>query len=513
MQSKNFFSKILSRTVLTVILILLQILVLLFIVSRYAATHLPILVILNILSLFIVLYIVKRDDNSSYKLIWVITIMAFPAIGGLFYLYLGDKRPAKKMRKKMNSEHYSLGRLLKQNESVLERIEPRIRCTAKYLKKESGCPVRENTEAEYFSCGEELFPVLLSELKKATHSIYLEFFIISHGVFWDSVLDILEKKAADGVDVRLIYDDMGSMSSLPAKYPEILGKKNIKAMKFNPFIPLVSVIMNHRDHRKIIVIDGKTAFTGGINLADEYINKKQRFGYWKDTAVMIKGDAAWNFTALFAEMWNPFSKDKIIFNEDNSPVITEKNEKARGFFQPFGDSPLDNEQVSESVYLEIISNAREYVYIFTPYLVIDDQMKTALTLAAKRGVDVRIVTPGIPDKKTVFRITRSYYQSLVCSGVKIYEFTEGFIHAKSIVSDDRTAVVGSINMDFRSLYLHFECGVLMMSNYGGEIPAIMKLKEDCLETFKRSRSIKQRESRAYGRSILDSLLKLLGPLV
>lgn len=511
MQIKNFFDKMFSRTVLTVLLILVQLIFMFTLTYAFASYYLPIAACLVALSILITLFIIRLDESSSYKLTWVVIILAVPILGGLLYLCLGNKRPMKRMRNKMDKEHSQLGLVLKQDKEVLDKMEPRLRETSRYLAKYSGCPVRMNSETEYFTCGEELYPVLLRELEKAERYIFAEFFIIAPGVFWDSVLEILKRKAAEGVDVKLIYDDWGCMSNVPANFTKKLAEYGIKAMKFNPFIPVVSVIMNHRDHRKIVVIDGKTAFTGGFNLADEYINKKERFGYWKDSAVMIKGDGVLNFTGLFAEMWNSFNDEKIDCElckaEDYGDV------KPCGFIQPFGDSPLDNEQVSENVYLEIIDQAVDYVYIFTPYLVIDDQMKVALSLAAKRGVDVRIVTPGIPDKKTVFRVTRSYYQTLISAGVKIYEFTPGFIHAKSFVCDDRMAVVGSINMDFRSLYLHFECGVFMASEKGGEIPAIMKLKQDCLDIFEKSHEVRRRESKNFSRSILDALLRILGPLI
>lgn len=511
MQIKNFFDKMFSRIVLTVLLIVVQLLLMFTVIYTLSSYYLPIALCFVALSILITLFIIRLDESSSYKLTWVVIILAAPVFGGLLYLYLGNKRPMKRMRKKMDKEHSRLGVVLKQDKEVLEQMEPRLRETSRYLAKYSGCPVRMNSETEYFTCGEELYPVLLRELEKAERYIFAEFFIIAPGVFWDSVLEILKRKAAEGVDVKLIYDDWGCMSNLPANFPKKLAEYGIKTLKFNPFIPVVSVIMNHRDHRKIIVIDGKTAFTGGFNLADEYINKKERFGYWKDSAVMIKGDGVLNFTALFAEMWNSFSEERI--DCEMCAAADYGNVKPCGFIQPFGDSPLDNEQVSENVYLEIINQARDYVYIFTPYLVIDDQMRVALSLAAKRGVDVRIVTPGVPDKKTVFRVTRSYYQTLISSGVRIYEFTPGFIHAKSFVCDDRMAVVGSINMDFRSLYLHFECGVYMASEKGGEISAIMKLKQDCLDTFEKSHEVKRRESRKFSNSIFDAVLRVLGPLI
>ena len=356
-----------------------------------------------------------------------------------------------------------------------------------------------------------MFSDMISEMEKAKRYIFFEYFIVDQGVMWNRMLDTLVKKVEEGVDVRMIYDDVGSMFLLPGDFENRMESLGIKCMAFNKFRPVVSVVMNHRDHRKILVIDGHTAFTGGINLADEYINQKERFGHWKDTGVMLKGRGVWSFTVMFLEMWNAFRTDTGKF-EDFRPCEEELENmieaEAGSFVQPFSDSPLDSEPVGENVYIEILSQARKYVYIFTPYLIIDNELQSALCLAAKRGVDVRIVTPGIPDKKLVFRITRSNYMPLLRAGVRIYEYSPGFIHAKSYVSDDRIGAVGTINMDYRSLFLHFECGTLI---YGGK--TLINLRDDSLETISVSREIKAQDmNQGFFASLFDAVMRVFAIL-
>jgi cardiolipin synthase len=329
---------------------------------------------------------------------------------------------------------------------------------------------------------------------------------------WQTILDILEKKAAEGVDVRLIYDGFGCLTTLPNKYYETLRKKGIKCVVFNPFRPLLNVIQNNRDHRKLCIIDGHTGFTGGINLADEYINQKKRFGHWKDTAIMLKGEAVWNMTIMFLHMWHVITNKKEEGPYENYYPYTYHPEPfaGDGFVQPFCDTPLDNETVGENVYLNIINRAKRYVYICTPYLIIDNEMVTALMLAAKSGIDVRIMTPGIPDKKMVFLLTQSYYEQLLEAGVKIYEYMPGFLHSKTFVCDDEIGVVGTINLDYRSLYLHFEDGVWMYRN-----SVIADIKKDFVDTMEYCNPISLEfcRSRKLPVRIMQNVLRLVAPML
>lgn len=468
-----------KRVVIVGLLILIQLLWGISMFTRLMEYSRTLNILLEMISVAVVLYIVNKDDNPAYKLAWIIPILAFPIFGGILYLCFGDKRPTKGMRRRMDRAAAKLSAFSTAEENLLEQIKDEDKIAygqMKYINDFSHFPAYRNTESVYYESGEKCFPVLLKELKSAKHFIFMEYFIIEQGEMWTEILDILKQKAAEGVEVRLIYDDMGCVALLPYRYYEQLEKCGIKCVAFNPVIPFFSLVMNHRDHRKITVVDGHTGFMGGWNLADEYINRKERFGYWKDTAVMLKGEAVWNLTSMFLVNWNTVKYNK---NEDvraYMPKTYPKNEsREMGYVQPYGDSPLDRENVSEAVYLNMINAAQDYIYITTPYLVIDNEMMTALLLAAKRGVDVRIITPGIPDKRYVFWLTQSYYSQLVTGGVKIYQYNPGFVHAKSFVCDDKFAIVGTINLDYRSLYLHFECGTFFYRT-----PVVTQVKEDLL---------------------------------
>ena len=477
--------------------------------SRYISTA------LTILSTLIVLKIVNRKINPSYKLAWTMLILCLPIFGLVLYLVLGNSRIANYMQESFNEMLAKSSELLKPKEEVHEKLmeEDISACIqSDYIYRNAGYPVHGNTTAEYFQVGDDMFPVLVKELEQAKHYIFIEYFIIHDGVMWRTILDILEKKVKEGVDVRLIYDDMGCLTTLPHKYYETLRKKGIKCQVFNPFRPILNIIQNNRDHRKFCIIDGYVGFTGGVNLADEYINQKERFGHWKDTAVMLKGEAVWNMTAMFLHMWNVITNNR----EDNSleeylPHVWHPELFAGdGYVQPFCDSPLDNETVGENVYLNIINRARRYVYICTPYLVIDNEMMTALCLAAKSGVDVRLMTPGIPDKKLVFLLTQSYYEQLLEAGVKIYEYQPGFLHAKSFVCDDEIGVVGTINLDYRSLYLHFEDGVWIYRN-----KVIYDIRQDFTDTLDYCKPVTLEFCR--GRNIviraMQSVMRLFAPMM
>lgn len=466
----------------------------------------------TILSTLIGLYIVNKNENPAYKITWILLIAIVPAFGGMMYLMIGNKRPARKLRRQLETEQERRKYLHAQDASVLNRLkekDSRAYSTFRYLWEKGNYPVWTNTKTTYYSVGEEMFEAMIRELKQAKHYIFLEYFIIALGRMWDEILSILEDKVKEGVEVRVIYDDAGCLGYIPAGYCHKLEEKGIHCISFNPFIPILSAVMNNRDHRKIMVIDGHVAFSGGVNIGDEYINEKMRFGHWKDTGYRLEGDAVWNLTLMFLEMWNGLRPTDETFQTFYPHRYHETAFAQDGFVQPFSDSPLDEETLAENVYMEILAQAKDYVYIFTPYLVIDNELQTAICLAAKRGVDVRLVTPGIPDKKTVYQLTRSYYGALLDAGVKIYEYTPGFLHAKSYVCDDRLAVVGTINMDYRSLYLHFECGTLFY-----ESQLVNELKEDCLKTIKLSRPVTKKDCRRGPLGgLCNALLRVVAPLM
>ncbi|MDR1239244.1 MAG: cardiolipin synthase [Treponema sp.] len=468
--------------------------------------------ILNVLSIIVSVHILNKKEKAAYKLTWIFLIMTFPIFGGILYIifyFQSNPRKLKRLIRRAQDQCGPFFSLAGNSLPSLAASLPEYLPQAHYLQRYAGFPIYTRTQAEYFPSGEAFFVRLLDELEKAERYIFMEFFILREGVMLDPILSIMERKARAGLDVRIIYDDLGCFLSLPPNFSRQLEARGIKCLVFNPFRPIFSSLQNNRDHRKIISIDGKTAFTGGMNLADEYINAIDRFGHWKDAAIMITGEAAWSLTLIFLQMWNLRRKEaaqyETFYPWHNSPCPVESD----GFVQPYADSPIDDENVGEHVYIQIINSARKYVYINTPYLVVDDNLLSALTLAAKSGVDVRIITPHRWDKWMVAICSRSYYRQLVSAGVKVYEYTSGFNHSKTFVSDDRVATVGTTNLDFRSLYLHFECGVLLYNN-----KAVRSVKEDFLKTIPVSHEIALAEcARNVFQKIIPDVLRIFAPLM
>ena len=466
-----------------------------------------------VLEIVFVLQIVGEHERPSLRLNWIIVILIAPVFGVPMYYFNGRGRPTRKMREKIERARSENQQALESVRGVAEIPTPQTRADAitRYLRVSAICPVYHSGEIEYYESGEKAFESMLESLKQAEKFIFLEYFIIAHGKMWNEILQILVEKANLGVQVRISYDNFGCMMTLPPRYDEYLESlhANIRCLTFNPVVPMIAARMNNRDHRKMLIIDGKVAFTGGYNLADEYIGEKRRFGHWKDSGVRVKGASVQSFTQAFLDIWNAFYRIKEPITNYLSPTETAEG-KQNGFcLQPYHDSPLDGISTGESVYVDIIHRAQKYVYIFTPYLILDDSLRFALCRASVRGVDVRIVTPGIPDKKLAYRLTRANYGILLKAGVKIYEYTPGFIHSKSIVSDDESAVVGTINFDYRSLYHHFENAV-----YFSGCKAVESVKRDCEETFAISfeRTQENTKRNVFGR-LLDSVLRVFETLL
>jgi len=508
----GYKTKIVTKTRVTIVLLLAQI-ILITLLLGHLFHVLPIIALLSyIVSILMVLALVKRDKAAAYKVAWIIIIMALPIVGGVIYLLFGNNRPTRRVAAHVR-EHALIAKAL-DNDNI-PPYEQEIGCERmagmmQYVQQASSYHPYENTETTYYPMGEAMFEDMLIELAKAKRFIFMEYFIISKSQMWDRILEILLAKATEGVDVRLIFDDIGSIGMFPAAYVAELRAKGIEIIRFNPIVPLLSPFMNNRNHRKITIIDGEVGFNGGMNIADEYINLVERFGLWKDTGVKLRGDAVWSFTLMFIETWDAFCKTgaRIDDYEAYRGTAKAKTEFPKdGLIVPYGDSPLESERLGENVYIGILEQAQQYVYIFTPYLIISEKMIYALQMAAKRGVDVRIVTPGIPDKKIVYRLTRSYYKYLLDVGVKIYEYTPGFLHAKSFVSDDEVAVVGTINLDYRSLYLHFECATLL---YKARV--IEEIREDAAKTIAESREV-QPEKKLLHHQFIDAVLHLFAPLM
>ena len=449
---KKFLRFITQRVVLTALLIVLQALLLFGIIWKLNNYFVYFYAASVLLSLLLTLRIINSKSNPAFKIAWLIPILLFPVLGGLVYLVFGSDRTGKYIRNKMGRiEKEMQDGISKANErSGIEQMPPDVVNQSHYISNSAHCPPYKNTTVEYLPMGEVKFERMVQELKKAKRYIFMEYFIIQEGTMWNTILDVLEEKAKEGVDVRVIYDDMGCILTLPTGYEKTLREKGIQCQIFNPFIPILSSHFNTRDHRKICVIDGNVGFTGGINLADEYINGYEKHGHWKDTAILLKGEAVFSLTTMFLSMWDYLIKKE---GEDYAAYYPDSwDENAQGIVQPFADNPLDDEAVGETVYLNLINKAKRYVYITTPYLILSNEMVTAMNTAAKSGVDVRIITPHVPDKWYVHAVSRSYYEMLVEAGVKIYEYTPGFVHAKTFVVDDEYAVVGTINLDYRSLY-------------------------------------------------------------
>lgn len=504
---------IFSRTIIFIFLLCVQIAILLAYCIWMQEYMVYIYGGFTVLAAVLTLYIINREDNPDYKLAWIIPILVFPVFGGLFYLFIKLQFGSRILHRLITERIKQTRPYLKQQTEVLEKLKKENRHVANlatYMNSTMFFPIYEHTDAKFFPLGEDKFEEMKTQLKKAKKFIFMEYFIIAEGKMWNELLEILEQKVQEGVEVRIMYDGTCSLFKLPHNYAYVLQKKGIKCKLFAPIKPALSTYQNNRDHRKILVIDGHTAFTGGINLADEYINAISIYGHWKDTAIMIQGEAVKSFTLMFLQLWDvteekPQSANKYIEHIDYSFVSNPK-----GYFMPYCDSPLDKENVGELVYLDLINTAKEYVHIMTPYLILDHELIIALTYAAKRGVDVSIIMPHIPDKKTAFYLAKTYYKELIPSGVKIYEYLPGFVHAKEFIVDGEKAVVGSINLDYRSLYLNFECGVFFYQN-----DAILDMEKDFQETLRRSLNFTMEDYKKLPIHIkfIGSILRFIAPLM
>jgi cardiolipin synthase len=504
----KFLKKIINRFTIVSLALILQIAFLFVLSTRFSDSVFQINIGMRIFSILVMCLMLNTSANPAIKLAWMALILISPIFGSVVYLLTGGKRPAKKLRKACEKSLKEAEKYTPNSPEALLKLksESSVNYTqAKYLQN-LNFPVYENTDVKYFPLGDDVFPIMLEELEKAEKFIFIEYFIVAKGEMHDKIMEILERKAKSGVEVRFIYDDVGSLFTLPYGYEKTLEAKGIKCHAFNPFVPVLSAVMNNRDHRKIIVIDSKVAFTGGINIADEYINKIEKYGHWKDNALMLRGNGVWGFTLMFLSMWNAFRPEG-----DYEKFLPEGGFKAEthGYVQPFCDSPLDDELVAENVYISAINAAQKYIYIYTPYLIPDHEMTSALCLAAKKGVDVKIVVPGIPDKKIAYSFTKSYYGSLIRAGVKIYKYNPGFVHAKGFVSDDCIACGGTVNLDFRSLYHHFECGCVTYHS-----PEVLEMKKDILETIEKCERVENYQKfKGLIGSTYHAVLRLIAPLM
>ncbi len=467
----------------------------------------------RILAALLVLFIYNQNKTSAMKTTWIILIMVLPIFGIVLYLLIGLDVSTRKMKERYKEVDEAVFPLLPENKDVLERMKAQDKKAANiadYIRNYSQYPVYDNSDLVYYADAAEGLEAQKEELRKAEKFIFMEYHAIENAESWHGIQEILEDRVKAGVDVRVFYDDMGSIGFINTDFVKLMQSKGIKCRVFNPFVPGLNLFLNNRDHRKVTVVDGRVGFTGGYNLANEYFHITEPYGFWKDTGVRITGDAVKNLTATFLEMWNAIRGDDE--NDTDYEAFFPDypyQAKEKGFVVPYADLPIDDEQVGENVYMAVANYANDYAWFVTPYLILSDEMIHTLGLAAKQGVDVRVITPGIPDKKLVYSITRSYYHSLVRNGVRIYEFTPGFCHAKMSIADDRIATCGTINLDFRSLYHHFENGCFFMG-----YDAVNKVREDFEDMFAQSAEVTEdyKNPRA-GRKLLQLFLRLFAPLL
>ena len=509
---KGLFRIIFSRTGIILLLILMQIGLVVgttYYLEAYKDFIYGIFVLMRVV---VLIYIINDSGMPEFKMTWLLFVNLTPLIGTIFFIYVKMQPGTKFRRSRQAALKIETDEYMVQDPDVVDAIWASKSANANlsyYLSHQLGFPTYRNTEVKYFPLGEYKFRYLVAELKKAKRFIFMEYFIVEESYMWDTIREILIEKVSEGVEVRFMYDGMCAISMLPYNYPSQLRKYGIQCKMSNPMKPFLSTTQNNRDHRKICVIDGKVGFTGGINLGDEYINRKVRFGHWKDTAVMLRGDAVQSLTMMFLQMWNVSERKP----ENYERYLTPKRKGLKrelGYVIPYADSPFDNENVGEEVYFHILNHAKKYVHIMTPYLILDNDMITTLTRVAKSGIEVIIIMPHIPDKWYAFVVAKTYYKELIEGGVQIYEYTPGFVHAKVFVSDDDTATVGTINLDYRSLYLHFECGAFIYNN-----SEIDRIERDFQQTLAKCHKVTLIEvkNRSLLTKISGLIMRLIAPLM
>ena len=507
---QSIFRLIFSRFTMAILMLVIQVSIIVFCVMFFNHYLLLLFGGSAILGLLITIYIINQEANPSFQISWIILILLVPTVGVFVYLFVKLQIGVIALSKRYQKIRNDMSLFLKQDRDVYLNLEKQDKLVANYvtyMNRISGYPIYQNSNTTYYPFGEKMLKDLLIDLKKAKEYIFLEYFIVAKGIFWNSILEILKEKVKEGVAVYFMYDGTCSFELLPWDYPKMLESFGIHTKVFNPVIPILSTKYNNRDHRKITIIDGLIAYTGGINLADEYINQKSRFGIWKDTAIRIEGDAVNSFVLLFLENWNA-TKEKPLKVE-----LFLKNVKPASishYVLPFGDNPFDEYQVGEVTYEQILKTSKQYVHIMMPYFIIDHNLLMELCNTARSGVDVKLIMPGIPDKKLIFYISRTFYQTLLKAGVEIYEYTPGFTHAKMFISDDEKAVIGTINLDFRSLYLHFENAVYLYQDQ-----TILKMEDDYQKTLKDSKKITLNMAKKFPwwQKLLGKVLRVFAPLL
>ncbi len=464
-------------------------------------------------NLILLLHLINRDTNPEYKLPWTILLLLLPLLGALLYLLFFSRKLTREERRHLSSMevfHPTATYRTEHLDSLARKDSAAAGKALALLHADRIAAVYRHTTSRYFDDGSRMFDAMREDLLGARRYIFIEMFIIAPGAMWDTVHKILKDKVAQGVEVRLLYDDVGCMKTLPPSYDAVLRAEGMDVHRFSPVSPRLTVAHNHRDHRKIVVIDGEIAYTGGVNFADEYIHRRVRFGYWKDGGIRIQGDAVDGCIRLFL-----FNYDLTTFTLLN-PALYRPESSAPypddgGYYIPFGSGPLPlyRTPVGKEVFLNILAQAERYVYVTTPYLIMDYELTRAFINAACRGVDVRIMTPHTPDKKLVFLLTRSAFAPLIEGGVRIFSYTPGFLHEKLLVSDDRYAIVGTLNLDYRSFAHHFENAVWI---YGA--PVISDMRNSFLQTQMQAKEVEKHEAKLpLLQSIIRSFIRIFAPLM
>lgn len=501
--------RIQTRIIISAILLLLQLIFLFYVLYDITAKSVALYALSMIAGTITVIYILNRRGNPDHKIAWIIFILVFPVFGISVFLLWGGGRVLPHLRRKMEKCEAHYLPYIKEDSKIRDRLryyDMFHSRQADYLSGESGYPLYGNTETEYLSPGEKIFEKMLRELEKAEKYIFMEFFILAEGYMWDEIHKILVGKVKEGIEVRIIFDDFGSIKRQHKNFISNLRDEGIAVSVFNPIKPSMNIFMNNRSHRKIVVIDGKTAFTGGFNIGDEYINRMARFGHWYDSGIMLKGEAVRSFLAMFCCMWEFTTKQELDINS----YFSEYQASDSGFVLPYCDDPLNDKNPAEGIYMQILNTAQKYVYITSPYLIIDNTMTSILRMAAKSGIDVRIVTPHIPDKWYVHPVTQYNYLELLEAGVRIYEYTPGFIHSKLFVSDDKIATVGTVNMDYRSFVFHFECGAWICDN-----DTVLDIKAQFEDIISKSQEIRIDEwrKRPLAMRLKQAILHIFAPFM
>ncbi len=500
------------RTMITLLLMALQFGIILYMIYAIQTRgHHWIVGGSYVLSMGCVVYLINLRIKEEFKIAWIIPLCLFPVFGLFMYIFVLVNPGTRLLRNVIRSKGRAIYPLLSERKEQTDKIaeeNEHIGSLVHYLYYSGGHPAFTDTKVTYFPLGEDFFSDLISQLKTATKFIYMEFFIINEGIMLDSVLEILKKKVKEGVEVKFMFDGTNTVTTVPYNYDKKLREMGIEAKVFAQVVPFLSTHQNNRDHRKIVVIDGRIAYTGGINLSDEYINVYEKHGHWKDIAIRMDGPGVSSFTTMFLHMWNLTEAEDVSYEEHvNVPMIPALE---KGYVIPYNDDAVNSEDIAENIYLYMLNKAHKYVYMMSPYFAVDSEMVSAITFAAKRGIDVRLILPGIPDKKMPYYVARSYYRTLLAAGVKVYEYKPGFVHAKMFVSDDTKACVGSVNLDYRSLYHHFECGAFIYMN-----DEIIKMRDDFLKTQKQCIEVTEEyyESLGFFNRVLGRIFRTVAPLI